>query len=113
MHGAGMLLDLTHDLLGLLDAAVHQQPARALGNETPHIENCQADERANRESDAPAEIDAEDRWVERDQGRERTERGAEPEAAVNGEIGLAAILGGDEFIDRRVDGRILAADSGA
>ena len=53
------------------------------------------------------------RGVEQHDGAGRTERGTDPEAAVDDEVGPAAHARRDQLLDGGVDGRVLAADAGA
>jgi hypothetical protein len=49
----------------------------------------------------------------RNDGGCRTHGSAEPEAAVDDEIGPTAVARGDQFLDRRIDGGVFPADAGA
>jgi hypothetical protein len=46
-------------------------------------------------------------------GIQRTERGADPEAPVDHQVGVAAVTRGDQLLDRRVDRGVLATDAGS
>ena len=101
------------ELLGLVLAAVDEQPARALGHVAAHEQDGQAHDRAEPEGQPPAEVDA--RRGSRRAAR-RTARaggGAEPEGAVDREVDPAARARGDQLVDRGVDRRVLAADAQA
>ena len=54
-----------------------------------------------------------DRRVEQRDGEQRTGGGADPERAVDGDVGATAVLLGDQLVDRGVDGGVLPADAGA
>jgi hypothetical protein len=91
---AGLLLDLPLDLvdqlLGLLVAAVDEQPAGALGDVAPHQQDAQAEDGAKAEGDPPADVGGEQVLVQQHQRQ-----------------------GGPEhLVDGRVDGRALPADAG-
>src|SRR5438128_927029 len=77
------LLDFGDDDARLLDAAMDHQPAWALGHKLAQ----EQDEDAEHRADA--------------------------EAAVDDDIGPATITSRDQLLDRRVDRRALAADTGA
>ena len=51
--------------------------------------------------------------VEQHQRAERAHRRADPEAAVDGEIGPAAHARRDQLLDGRIDRGVFAADAGA
>ena len=50
--------------------------------------------------------------IEQPHRQERAARRADPEAAVDGKIDASAQARRDQFLDRRIDGRIFAADAG-
>jgi hypothetical protein len=66
--------------------------------------------RITRPSAAPVRKASRVQEHDRDRGAERR---ADPETAVDGEIGAAAIARRDQLLDRRVDRRIFTADAGA
>src|SRR6185437_17177807 len=86
---------------------------RALGQEAAQVEDEQAEDRTAAEGDAPAPVGPEQVGIEQRYGDQRAQCRAEPEAAVDRKVGAAAQARGDQFLDRRVDGRVLAADTGA
>src|SRR6185437_14612715 len=86
---------------------------RALGQEAAQVEDEQAEDRTAAEGDAPAPVGPEQVGIEQRYGDQRAQRRAEPEAAVDRKVGAAAQARGDQFLDRRVYGRVLAADTGA
>ena len=104
-------LDGFDDLSGLADAAVEEQPARALGEVAADEEHRQAKERAQAKREPPADRVGDDARVEQHQRRGGADRGAEPVGAVEGEIGAAAHPGGDELVDGGVHRGALAADA--
>ena len=69
--------------------------------------------RADQERGAPAEVAAEHRGVEQHDRADRADRGADPEAAVDDEIGPAAVARRDQLLDGGIDGGVFAADAGA
>ncbi len=111
--GDDALLDLGDDVVRLPDPPVDHQPARAFRHETPQEEDEESEHGAGPEGDAPSPIRRQQRRVEQDQRAERAERRADPEAAVDDNVGPPAIARRDELLDRRVDRRALAADAGA
>ena len=66
-----------------------------------------------RKASAPAQVGRQQRGIEQHDRARRADRGADPEAAVDDEVGPAAIARRHEFLDGRVDGGVFAADAGA
>ena len=62
---------------------------------------------------APAHVGRQQAGLQQDHRADRAGAGADPEAAVDDEVGAAAMASRDPFLDRRVDRRVLAADAGA
>ena len=58
-------------------------------------------------------IGREPRGIEQHDGGDRAHRRAEPETAVDDEVGPAAIARRHQFLDRRIDRGVFAADAGA
>ena len=111
--GAEARLDPGDQGLGLLVPAVGHQPARALGDPGAQKEDHEPEEGAEPEGDAPARIRSEQGGIEHDERGAGPEHRAEPEAAVDDEIGPAPGPGRDQLLDGRVDRRVLAADARA
>ena len=65
------VLDLFHRFQRLLLAAVGEEPARALGQVAPHVDDDDREQRADQERQPPAEVRRE--RVEQDEGRERAD----------------------------------------
>src|SRR5688500_18041561 len=107
------LLDAGDDRLGLLFAAMGHEPARTFRDPHAHEEDDEAEDGADEEGHAPAKVRAEIGRVEQHDGSGGADRRADPETAVDDEIGPAANAGRDQFLDGGVDGRVLAADAGA
>ena len=61
----------------------------------------------------PAEIGTGDGGIEQHDRAGRAQRGADPEAAVDDEIGPAAIARRHQLLDGRIDRGVFAADAGA
>jgi hypothetical protein len=110
-----VLLDLVlHEgdrLLGLVGTAVHDLPPRALGQVPPDEDDDDAEDRPDRETDAPG--DARLELVEQDEGADVRQQGAEPVGPVDHDVDAAAELRRDQLVDGRVDRRVLAADAHA
>jgi hypothetical protein len=106
-----LALDLVDDPLGLLLAAMDEQPARALGHVAAHQQDAEAEDRAHPECEPPARVTGEDRRVEEDQGRNRPDGRADPIAPVDRQVHLPAVARRDQLVDGGVDRRILATDS--
>ena len=103
-------LDRSDDALGLVDAAVEQEPARALGQMAANQEDDASQRRAEDEGEAPAEVRGDEARIEQDDRGRGAERGADPVGAVDDEVDAAAHVRGHQLVDGRVDGRALAAD---
>src|SRR5260221_10615548 len=95
------LLDLLDDCARLANPTVNHEPARTLRHEAPQEEDDEPEYGTGAEGGAPAPIRRQDRGIEQDQCTGRAEGGADPEAAIDDEIGAAAIARRDEFLDRR------------
>ena len=106
-----LVLDVGDRLLGLGLVAVHDLPPRALRQVPADEDDHQAQDRTEEERDAPA--DARLELVEEDEGAQRADDGPGPVGAVDHEVDAAPEAGGDQLVDRGVDGRVLAADAHA
>ena len=106
-------LDLAGDFLGLLLAAVKEEPSRALGKVISKEEHTEGEGPAEQEGRPPREPGRQDAWIGDDQREHRPQRGAQPVRAVDGEVGVAAVAGRQELVDGGVDRRSLAADTRA
>jgi hypothetical protein len=102
------LLDLRELPLRLVEAAVGHQPARALRQRAADDDDDDREHGPHQEREAPADIDRE--GVEEDERGERAEDRAGPVAAVDPDVDPPSVPGRHHLVDRRVDGRILAAD---
>ena len=69
------------DPVGLLLPAVDEEPAWALGNVAADEQDPEAEGRAHREGDPPADVGGEDRLVEEDQRQDAAPGRAEPETS--------------------------------
>src|SRR6185436_20462327 len=76
-----------------------------------HQQQCNGKQRAETESDAPADVGMEPSRIEQREAKARAERRANPEAAIDREIHAAAQARGNEFVYRGIDRRIFAADA--
>ncbi len=76
-------------------------------------QDAEAEHGADPERGAPAHIGGQPAGLQNGDRAAGAERRAEPEAAVDRQIGAAAEPRRDQLLDRRVDRRILAADAGA
>ncbi len=89
------------------------QPARAFRNPHPHHEYDQAEARANEIGQPPAMVRRKQLGIEQHDGGDRADRSTNPETSVDHEIGPAAIARRHQFLDRRIDRGVFAADTGA
>jgi hypothetical protein len=106
-------LDLAHRSFGGLDVAVRQEPARALRQQAAERPDERADRGTDEQADAPPDVDRDQARIEQDRLADGADDRAEPVRPVDREVGAPAIRGGDELVDRGVDGGVLAADAGA
>ena len=110
---AEAVLDVGDDRLRLGGAAMRHEPARTFRQPQSHEQDDEAEQGADEEGDAPAGIGAEIGRIEQHHRAGGAHGGADPEAAVDDEIGPAAHARRDKLLDGRVDGRVFAADAGA
>ena len=89
------------------------QPARAFRDEATQEENAQAETGTDAEGQPPAEIGVEPAGRQQLPAAGRAQRSAEPEAAADDEVGLRAKARRDQFLDRRIDRGVFAADAGS
>ncbi len=89
------------------------QPARRFRNPRAHHQDSEPQHRADEERRAPAVIRGQECRVEQDDGPAGAERRPDPEAAVDDEVGMAAIARRHELLNGRGDGRVFAADARA
>ena len=90
---------------------MHEQPAGALGEVLAHEEDDEAEGRAEQEGDPPRVADGQ--VVDHQQGQDGGEQRAAPVGAVDGDVHPAPVLGRDQLVDGRVDGRVLTTDAHA
>ena len=109
----GRSFDLVHDRVGAIGMAVNHQPARTFRDPHPHHEHDEAETGAGEIRQPPAEIGADQRRIEQNDRADRAHRRADPEAAVDHEIGPSAIARRHQFLNRRIDRGVFAADAGA
>ena len=112
MH-IGAAFDICDDRVRALRLAMDHQPARAFRNPEPHQEDDEAEGSARKKRKPPAELGIDHLRVEQDDAQHRADRGADPEAAVDDEVGPAAIARRHQLLDRRIDRRVFAADARA
>ena len=93
--------------------AVDEQPARALRHVPPHDQDSEPEDRAHPERQPPADVGREQVVVEQHERAECAAGRAEPVRAVDHQVHAPAHARGDQLVDRRVDGGVLAADAGA
>ena len=114
--GEGLLhcrLDRVHDRFRLRDAPVHQEPPRTLRDVAADEEDDEPQQGAETEREAPPPGVRQQRRVEQKPREERAEGDAVPVAAVDGQIDVPAHARRDQLVDGRVDGGVLAPDTGA
>ena len=105
--------DASHDVIGRRGSSVRHQPTRAFWNPKSHNENHKSDCSADQEGEPPADCGVDDGGIEQNERATRTQRRADPETAVDEEIGPAAEPCRDDLLDCRIDGSVFAADAGA
>lgn len=77
---------------------------------TPHQQDDEPEDDAQREGEPPADVLGEEGGVQGEYGEQGAGHGAEPETAVDDEVDAAPVLTGDQFVDGRVDRRVLPTD---
>ena len=92
---------------------MRHQPARRLRQPQPHEKDDEPEHRADQERQPPSQVGRQHVGIEQHDRARRTERGADPEAAVDDEVGPAAITRRHELLDGRIDGGVFPADAGA
>ncbi len=95
------------------EPAVCHQPARGFRNPKPHEKDDEPEHRANQEGETPAEFLVHHRGIEQNDRSQGADRSADPEAAVDDEIGPPAIARGHELLDGGIDRGVFAADAHA
>jgi hypothetical protein len=107
------LLDIVDRRLGLVETAMGHQPTRRFRQPQPHEEDHQPECGADEEGKPPAQIRRQQIGIEQHDRAGGAERSADPEAAVDDEIGPAAIARRHQLLDGGIDGSVFAADAGA
>ena len=108
-HGA---FDIGNDRMRAIRLTMDHQPARTFRNPHPHHEHDQAEHGTGEIRKAPAEVAARDRGIEQQDRARCTDCSADPETAVDQEVGPAAVARRHKFLDGRIDRGVLAADAG-
>ena len=90
---------------------MNRQPTRTLGHVAARQQHDKAQQRTDEKPRAPAEIDGKELGIEQPQCRHRSQRRADPVAAVDAEVDLAANACRNQLIDRGVDGGVFPADA--
>jgi hypothetical protein len=111
--GAKLAVEAVENDCGLLGAAMGHQPARRFRQPQAHEEDGKPEHGADEKGQTPTDIRGQQRGIEQHDRTQRAERGAEPEAAVDDEIGPATITRRHHLLDGRIDSGVLAADAGA
>ena len=103
--------DSGDDRLAFRLPPVDREPAGTLGNPHAHEKDDHAERRAGQEGEPPSELRIDQRRIEqrdRDQGAERR---ADPKAAVDHQVDMAAVARRDQLLDGRIDGGVFSADA--
>ena len=91
---------------------VQQQPTRTFRQISPEEKDAETEYRTQSECQSPADVGRKASGLQQQAGADRAQRGAHPETSIDAEIGATAIACGYQFLDRGIDRRVLAADSG-
>src|SRR6516225_11287799 len=83
---AKALFDQVDDRSAFIGTVVRHQPTRTLWNPTAHEIDDASQRGTDKESKTPPDVPAEQRLVEHDDGADRPQRRADPEAAVDRKI---------------------------
>jgi hypothetical protein len=90
---------------------MRHQPSRAFRHKTPEQENRKSEHATDPEAQPPADVNRKKVLIEKHGGDGCASRCAGPKTAVHDQVDSAAIFCRDQFVDRRVDGGILAPDT--
>jgi hypothetical protein len=104
----GFLLDPLDSCFGFLLTPVHEEPAWALGQVLANEENHEPQRRADQEGHPPRVTHRQ--VVHHKNEEQRGDERATPVRPVDGDVDPAPVLGRDELVDGRVDGRVLTTD---
>ncbi len=97
----------------MADRSISSTIARTFRDPHPHHEHHETETGAGEVCQPPAEIGADHRRIEQDDRADRAHGRADPEAAIDQKVSPSAIARGHQFLDRRIDRGIFAADPGA
>ena len=104
-------LDFRDDPQRFVMLTMDREPAGTFRHVAAREEHDKSEQRADEEAGAPADVDRKEFRIEQDQRRHRSQRRADPIAAVDAEIYLSAHAGRNQLIDGGIDRRIFAADA--
>ena len=102
-----LALDVGGDPLGLLLVPVQEQPPGALGHVPTDDQDAHGQDRPESEGQPPAELGGDHGRVQQGDGQQCAARGTDPERPVDGHVHAAAVLRGDQLVNRGVDGGVL------
>src|SRR5256714_1575042 len=108
-----LVLNHADNLIRLVEASMHHQPAWALWDIAPHEQDCQSKNGAQTKAESPTNVHGEEMWVEQHHRQGSADRRTDPPAAIDREIHVATNSRWDELINSGVNCRILPTDSRA
>src|SRR5579871_1842485 len=107
------LLDVSDRSFCLSLIAVRDKPARAFWDVASQKQDAEAEEAANGEAKTPTEVGRDQARIEEQQRGTGARHCSKPEAAIHDEVNATPMSRWNQFINGRIDGRVLTADTQA
>src|SRR5436190_23721737 len=108
--GAELSLDAGYGALSLVTAAMRNQPTRRFRQPQAHEPDQKPKQSADKECQAPSQVYGKESGIEQHDRSGRAQSRADPEAAVDDQIGPATIPRRHQLLDGGVNGGVFAAD---
>src|SRR5208283_2625265 len=110
---AELALDFVKTLFRLDFPAMDDQPARAFRDPRPEEKNNEAERRTDEKGEPPTGVGGESGGIEYDERSSRPKGGTNPERAIDGKVGPAAIARWYHLLYRGIHSAVFAADPSA
>src|SRR5437588_640314 len=108
--GTELSFDAGYGALGLITAAMRNQPTRRFRQPQAHEPDHQPEQSADEERQAPSQVYGKESGIEQHERSGRTQSRADPEAAVDDQIGPAAVARRHQLLNGGINGGVFAAD---